>query len=284
MARGWRTALCWKRCQAWKRVCGRLAEYFPGTFALAGRPRIRAFAFAARSPRPKLPTGCRCSSAFSMKQTASIRFSRSFRKEERTGAKGEIVLVDVLYVGLGFAYYVSQDGMSAGYGVPARGGWNWTEQANLGPSIQRAGRLLPWSGGSGRGRPAPCSHYGYSKLVVETASLSNAYPFRVTLWKKFLSLGLLLALATSGLHAQSFQDAVRQAQQRYESARQTGAGGPNTRNFAGTSRDWPPIWMSWSKRLSACARMLRMPSVLWQGVDVEVSQLQQQLRQIREKQ
>lgn len=78
------------------------------------------------------------------------RFNSVFTlvQDERTGANGEIVLVDVLYVGLGFAYYVSQDGMSAGYGVPARGGWNWTEQANLGPSIQRAvdyyrGRLVP---------------------------------------------------------------------------------------------------------------------------------------------
>ncbi|MCC5807996.1 MAG: DUF3450 family protein [Opitutales bacterium] len=68
--------------------------------------------------------------------------------DERRLDDGEIVSVDVIYIGLAFAYYVDREGNVAGYGVPADGGWEWTEQTELVGPVRRAvefyaGRVKP---------------------------------------------------------------------------------------------------------------------------------------------
>lgn len=68
--------------------------------------------------------------------------------DERRLDNGEIVSVDVLYIGLAFAYFVDREGNVAGYGVPAENGWAWTEQRELVGPVRRAvefyaGRVKP---------------------------------------------------------------------------------------------------------------------------------------------
>ena len=68
--------------------------------------------------------------------------------EDRTLDGGEIVSVDILYIGLAFAYFVDREGRVAGYGVPAEGEWTWVEQPALAGDIRRAvdyyqGRIKP---------------------------------------------------------------------------------------------------------------------------------------------
>ncbi|MCC5842078.1 MAG: MotA/TolQ/ExbB proton channel family protein [Opitutales bacterium] len=98
--------------------------------------------------------------------------------------------------------------------------------------------------------------------------------------KKILSLGLLLALATTGLPAQSFQDAVRQAQQRLERAQQEqeALNTQISRERPGIAADLDELEQEVIRLRSEATNAQRIV----QGVDVEVSQLQQQLRQIRE--
>ncbi len=68
--------------------------------------------------------------------------------DERRLDNGEIVSVDVIYMGLALAYYVDREGNVAGYGVPADGGWEWTERPELVGPVRRAvefyaGRVKP---------------------------------------------------------------------------------------------------------------------------------------------
>ena len=44
--------------------------------------------------------------------------------------------VQVLYLGLGHAYYADQGGLFAGVGVPGIEGWTWTVNAGLGSKIR----------------------------------------------------------------------------------------------------------------------------------------------------
>jgi hypothetical protein len=53
-------------------------------------------------------------------------------------AQGREVSVDVLYVGLGVAYYSDPTGDVAGSGTPTPQGWRWTLQPALGPRIRDA--------------------------------------------------------------------------------------------------------------------------------------------------
>jgi hypothetical protein len=45
--------------------------------------------------------------------------------------------VQVLYLGLGQAYYADQGGTFAGAGVAGTEGWDWTVNAELGPTIRK---------------------------------------------------------------------------------------------------------------------------------------------------
>lgn len=62
----------------------------------------------------------------------------NFDTQEKTLPSGETRLVDVIYVGLSVAYYADKEGSVGGIGVPAEGGWSWTEDNDLAPAIRDA--------------------------------------------------------------------------------------------------------------------------------------------------
>lgn len=62
----------------------------------------------------------------------------NFDTQEKTLPSGETRLVDVIYVGLSVAYYADKEGSVGGIGVPAEGGWSWTEDNGLAPAIRDA--------------------------------------------------------------------------------------------------------------------------------------------------
>ena len=51
---------------------------------------------------------------------------------------GKKVEVDVLYLGLARAWYVDRTGRHAGAGIPAEGGWQWTEIPSAAASVRNA--------------------------------------------------------------------------------------------------------------------------------------------------
>ena len=57
--------------------------------------------------------------------------------EVRKDAGGKDRQVQVLYLGLGQAYYADQGGTFAGTGVAGAEGWDWTVNAELGPTIRK---------------------------------------------------------------------------------------------------------------------------------------------------
>ena len=57
--------------------------------------------------------------------------------EVRKDAGGKDRQVQVLYLGLGQAYYADQGGTFAGTGVAGTEGWDWTVNAELGPTIRK---------------------------------------------------------------------------------------------------------------------------------------------------
>ena len=57
--------------------------------------------------------------------------------EVRKDAGGKERQVQVLYLGLGQAYYADQGGTFAGAGVAGTEGWDWTVNAELGPTIRK---------------------------------------------------------------------------------------------------------------------------------------------------
>jgi len=64
----------------------------------------------------------------------------SFDTIEKVLPGGETRLVDVIYLGLGMAYYADKEGRVGGVGVPAEGEWKWTERNDLAPGIRMAVR------------------------------------------------------------------------------------------------------------------------------------------------
>ena len=56
--------------------------------------------------------------------------------EVRKDAEEKDRQVQVLYLGLGHAYYADQGGLFAGVGVPGIEGWTWTVNAGLGSKIR----------------------------------------------------------------------------------------------------------------------------------------------------
>lgn len=57
--------------------------------------------------------------------------------EMRPDPTGGEIKVQVLYLGLGQAWFVDEAGAFAGSGVPGPNGWEWTPQPDLGPRIKR---------------------------------------------------------------------------------------------------------------------------------------------------
>jgi hypothetical protein len=64
--------------------------------------------------------------------------SIGIHSENRSNARGEQVAVEVLYLGLGAAFYVNASGDLAGTGNPGPAGWTWTIAPSLAPAIQEA--------------------------------------------------------------------------------------------------------------------------------------------------
>jgi hypothetical protein len=52
------------------------------------------------------------------------------------GTQGKVY--NVLYFGLGAAYFVDETGSTAGFGTPARGGWKWNREDKLAPLVRDA--------------------------------------------------------------------------------------------------------------------------------------------------
>ena len=61
--------------------------------------------------------------------------------ERRQNAKGEVVAVETVYVGLGAAYFVSDAGDFAGTGMPGPKGWEWTNRPEIAPSVKEVVRI-----------------------------------------------------------------------------------------------------------------------------------------------
>jgi hypothetical protein len=61
--------------------------------------------------------------------------------EKRKNDKGEEVAVEIVYVGLGAAYFVNETGDFAGTGTPGKSGWEWTPKNELAPSVREVIRI-----------------------------------------------------------------------------------------------------------------------------------------------
>jgi hypothetical protein len=65
----------------------------------------------------------------------------SVAEETRRDPEGREVAVDVLYAGLGQAWFVSKTGAFAGVGVPESSGWQWKPRNEVGPMVTQAIRI-----------------------------------------------------------------------------------------------------------------------------------------------
>jgi hypothetical protein len=50
---------------------------------------------------------------------------------------GKQIQVEVMYLGLGQAFYADENGMFAGYGTPAKGEWTWVEKNEMASEISK---------------------------------------------------------------------------------------------------------------------------------------------------
>lgn len=62
----------------------------------------------------------------------------SVQVETQNNATGEKVQVQVLYLGLGQAWFVNKDDKYAGYGQPGEKGWVWTQDDSIAPTLRQA--------------------------------------------------------------------------------------------------------------------------------------------------
>lgn len=62
-------------------------------------------------------------------------------EETRADPDNRPVAVTVVYCGLGQGWFVDKTGSFAGFGTPGRGGWKWTVNNDIGPSIVAAIRM-----------------------------------------------------------------------------------------------------------------------------------------------
>ena len=58
--------------------------------------------------------------------------------DKQPNAKGDQVSVDVIYLGLGIAYFVDAAGEVAGLGSPGPAGWQWKLQPEIAPKVRDA--------------------------------------------------------------------------------------------------------------------------------------------------
>ncbi|MCD8483808.1 MAG: DUF3450 domain-containing protein [Verrucomicrobia bacterium] len=66
------------------------------------------------------------------------RFNSNFNltTDQRTLPNGEVVVVNVMYIGMGIAFYANETGTVGGYGVPARGEWEWTADNSIAAAVR----------------------------------------------------------------------------------------------------------------------------------------------------
>ncbi|MBN9693792.1 MAG: DUF3450 family protein [Verrucomicrobia bacterium] len=58
--------------------------------------------------------------------------------EKQPTEKGELLSVDIIYLGLGQAFFVAPNSDFAGVGVPTPEGWKWTRKDDLADTVRRA--------------------------------------------------------------------------------------------------------------------------------------------------
>ena len=58
--------------------------------------------------------------------------------EMRTREDGTEIQAQVLYLGLGQAFFCDRTGEFCGYGIPSKTGWKWTSVPRMGPAIAKA--------------------------------------------------------------------------------------------------------------------------------------------------
>jgi hypothetical protein len=56
--------------------------------------------------------------------------------EKQPNTKGELISVDVVYVGIATAYFVDASGTVAGIGSPGDSGWTWQLKPEIGPAVR----------------------------------------------------------------------------------------------------------------------------------------------------
>ncbi len=61
--------------------------------------------------------------------------------EKRKNPQGEEVAVETVYVGLGIAYFVNENGDFAGVGSPSGEGWEWTPRPELASTVREVIRI-----------------------------------------------------------------------------------------------------------------------------------------------
>ncbi len=90
------------------------------------------------SPDPDQPLQNRTRDILLVLQ-AYLDFQRSVTVEsdirEVTGARREL---HILYLGMGQAWYVDNEGKYSGYGVPSASGWSWTEDNSIASRVRTA--------------------------------------------------------------------------------------------------------------------------------------------------
>lgn len=66
------------------------------------------------------------------------RFNSNFNltTDQKTLPGGEVVVVNVMYIGMGIAFYANEAGTIGGFGVPARGGWEWTADNSIAGAVR----------------------------------------------------------------------------------------------------------------------------------------------------
>jgi hypothetical protein len=109
-----------------------MSEYFPKPLRSRVDPLLRNLG-RQRSPSERM-------SVVVGVMNEADRFNANFNlaSDQKTLSNGETVLVGVLYVGLGMAYYANETGTIGGFGVPAKGGWQWTEDNSIASAVRRA--------------------------------------------------------------------------------------------------------------------------------------------------
>lgn len=73
-----------------------------------------------------------------MNEVDKFNSNFNFDTDERQSPDGETRLVDVIYLGLGTAYYADKEGVIGGVGTPGDDGWEWEDKNDIAPTVRKA--------------------------------------------------------------------------------------------------------------------------------------------------